>query len=251
MARKRMIDPSIWDDEGVSKISFFGRLMFIGMFSQADDYGKGRANAHFLKSKIFPYDDVRVAEVEKALSEIGQKTSVQFYEVNGQAYYRFRNWERWQKVEKPTKSVIPDPEEEEKEIDLGAFPDNSPNPPRKVGEDSPNIPRPIRIEKEDNISPPIDPPLRGQSTPKTCFVKPTVEEVKAYCTERGNRVDSQDFWDFYESKGWKVGNTPMKDWRACVRRWEKSERGGKPTRQTFAQREYAESDLNDFFANEV
>ena len=53
------------------------------------------------------------------------------------------------------------------------------------------------------------------------FKKPTLEEVKAYCKERNNNVDAERFIDFYESKGWKVGKEPMKDWKACVRTWEK------------------------------
>lgn len=52
------------------------------------------------------------------------------------------------------------------------------------------------------------------------FVKPTVEQVAEYCRERGNGVDARRFVDFYESKGWKVGTTPMKDWKAAVRTWE-------------------------------
>lgn len=52
------------------------------------------------------------------------------------------------------------------------------------------------------------------------FVKPTLEEVVAYCEERKNGISAQQFMDFYESKGWKVGNQPMKDWKACVRTWE-------------------------------
>lgn len=52
------------------------------------------------------------------------------------------------------------------------------------------------------------------------FVKPTLEEVKEYCLSRKNNIDAQQFIDFYESKGWKVGNQPMKDWKACVRTWE-------------------------------
>ncbi len=55
------------------------------------------------------------------------------------------------------------------------------------------------------------------------FVPPTVEEVSAYCRERRNKVDPERFVDFYASKGWKVGNQPMKDWRAAVRTWEKRE----------------------------
>lgn len=53
------------------------------------------------------------------------------------------------------------------------------------------------------------------------FRKPTLEEVQAYCKERKNSVDAQRFIDFYESKGWKVGTSPMKDWKASVRTWEK------------------------------
>lgn len=53
------------------------------------------------------------------------------------------------------------------------------------------------------------------------FVRPTLEEVTAYCEERKNNVDATKFIDFYESKGWKVGDQPMKDWKACVRTWER------------------------------
>ena len=54
------------------------------------------------------------------------------------------------------------------------------------------------------------------------FIPPTVEEVRAYCTERNNTVDANSFIDFYESKGWYVGKNKMKDWKAAVRTWERS-----------------------------
>lgn len=54
------------------------------------------------------------------------------------------------------------------------------------------------------------------------FVKPTLDEVRAYCRERNNTVDPERFMDFYDSNGWKVGKTPMKDWRSAVRNWERS-----------------------------
>ena len=62
---------------------------------------------------------------------------------------------------------------------------------------------------------------------KKAFVKPTVDDVAAYCKERGNCVNPEAFVDFYESKGWKVGSSPMKDWKAAVRTWEKRD-GRKP-----------------------
>lgn len=58
----------------------------------------------------------------------------------------------------------------------------------------------------------------------TRFAKPTEEEVRQYCQERGNGVDAQAFCSYYESKGWLIGKTPMKDWRAAVRTWETRER---------------------------
>jgi predicted phage replisome organizer len=56
------------------------------------------------------------------------------------------------------------------------------------------------------------------------FVPPTVEEVKAYCLERGNCVDPQRFVDYYSSNGWMVGKNKMKDWKAAVRTWEQREK---------------------------
>lgn len=53
------------------------------------------------------------------------------------------------------------------------------------------------------------------------FRKPTVEEVAEYCRECGNGIDAEQFCAFYESKGWMVGKSPMKDWRAAVRTWER------------------------------
>lgn len=61
--------------------------------------------------------------------------------------------------------------------------------------------------------------LEGKSRTKS-FVKPTVEEIHEYCIERKNSVDANKFFDYYESKGWLVGKTKMKDWKAAVRTWE-------------------------------
>ena len=55
------------------------------------------------------------------------------------------------------------------------------------------------------------------------FLPPSIQEVQAYCRERGNNVDPERFIDFYSSKGWMVGKNPMKDWKAAVRTWEKSD----------------------------
>jgi hypothetical protein len=52
------------------------------------------------------------------------------------------------------------------------------------------------------------------------FKKPHVFDIKNYCLERKNNIDPEAFYDFYESKGWKIGKNKMKDWKAAVRTWE-------------------------------
>ena len=56
------------------------------------------------------------------------------------------------------------------------------------------------------------------------FQKPSLDEIRQYCISRSNQVDPEQFFNFYESKGWIIGKSPMKDWRAAVRTWEKREK---------------------------
>ncbi len=70
----------------------------------------------------------------------------------------------------------------------------------------------------------------GQSpeTHKTTrFTPPTVDEIRQYCIERKNNVDPERFFDYYQSNGWKVGKSAMKDWKAAVRTWERRENNGR------------------------
>lgn len=74
---------------------------------------------------------------------------------------------------------------------------------------------------------PLEDPAKEQQpqsgkTGRKAFVKPTLEEVQAYCEERKNGIDPQAWIDHYTSNGWKVGKNPMKDWKAAVRTWEKN-----------------------------
>lgn len=82
------------------------------------------------------------------------------------------------------------------------------------------IPGGMRGFSDEN---PPSPPEKTADPPKKPphFTKPTLEEVASYCAERMNGIDAQAFFDFYESKGWRVGNQRMSDWRASVRTWER------------------------------
>lgn len=92
---------------------------------------------------------------------------------------------------------------------------------REISEKSPpeielELEKEIKIEKEIDSS-------ASTTTKRKRFEKPTLSEIKAYCIERGNKVDAQHFFDYYESNGWRVGKNSMKNWQAAVRTWERSE----------------------------
>ncbi len=74
----------------------------------------------------------------------------------------------------------------------------------------------IEIDKEKKIK-------KEKSTVKAkAFTIPAIDEIKEYCKERKNNVDAEKFFDYYESKGWLVGKTKMKNWQAAIRNWEKN-----------------------------
>lgn len=123
-----MISPEIWDNQSFGELSLLAKILFIGMISQADDDGKGVLSAQLLKSRILPFDELRIADVDKALNEIGHnvsvaksadtdkalnerghKMSVVFYEVEGKRYYLFENWRKWQTINRPIPSKLPNP----------------------------------------------------------------------------------------------------------------------------------------------
>ena len=82
---------------------------------------------------------------------------------------------------------------------------------------------PATTEENTTVVQPEEKPaqeIQPEEPKRQNFVKPTVEEIAAYCSESKNGIDPQAFYDFYESKGWKVGAVKMKDWRASVRTWE-------------------------------
>ena len=76
---------------------------------------------------------------------------------------------------------------------------------------------------EDFKELPIEKPIRN-------IIPPTLSMIKTYCKVRENKVDPEEFFNFYESKGWLVGKTKMKDWQAAVRTWESYKKPKKETK---------------------
>ena len=73
----------------------------------------------------------------------------------------------------------------------------------------------LLTEIRDSLKKP-EPKKRGK-----LFISPTLSEVEAFCIQRANKVDANEFIDHYTANGWMRGKVKVKDWRACVRTWEK------------------------------
>lgn len=108
-----------------------------------------------------------------------------------------------------------------------------------------NEQNPLNVNVNENVNDNVN--VSEGLTPDTA---PTIEEVRAYCTERKNTVDPARFVEYYQMREWKLsGGKPMKDWKAAVRYWETREKKEQPAAGTkfsnFEGRQQSEEEMND------
>ena len=237
MARKRMIDPNIWQSEDFSRLSTLGKLVFIGLFSLADDEGKGRCNPVYLKSTLFPYEEnIRSADIDKTLSEIGSNMSVVLYSCDGSSYYWLYNWDNWQKIDKPSASKIPD--FDEKSMERIKFDDNSSNSSRKLVECStPN--------KNKNKN-------KNKNRKEEEFIAPSLDEIKNYVKEKNLKVDAIQFYNYFCAGNWidSKGNKVL-NWKQKLLTWNsytQQKNNEKKAYNNYEQRN--DQDFDKFYANQ-
>jgi len=106
MARIRTIKPKFWDDEKLAKVSRDARLLYIGMWNHADDLGVILANQTWLKSKIFPYDDISSEELKKWLQELLDISRIITGTFRDCYYFRIPNFNKHQVINKPNNEDI-------------------------------------------------------------------------------------------------------------------------------------------------
>ena len=77
------------------------------------------------------------------------------------------------------------------------------------------------------------------------FTPPSIDDVKEYIKEKGYEgIDAEMFVNFYASKGWKVGNSPMKNWKACLATWNKRDKKTTPVVKTVTAQQYTQRDYS-------
>lgn len=94
---------------------------------------------------------------------------------------------------------------------------NNPNGRRGKAAAEPEAPDGSAMDEEEAT------PKPQRKADPARFAPPSVDEVQQYITAQGYAVNAANFVDFYASKGWRVGNNPMKDWKAAVRTWQRRE----------------------------
>lgn len=111
MARIRTVKPEFWDDEKLATLPRDVRLLYIGMWNFSDDFGVIKANPIWIKSKVFPFDDIQLSQFKKWLEMLerpgfnspgGSVAWAIPFSANGEAFYYLSNFSRHQRVDKPS-----------------------------------------------------------------------------------------------------------------------------------------------------
>lgn len=110
--------------------------------------------------------------------------------------------------------------------------DNDENPKETPNEkENENVNENENEKEKENESPSETEREKQAKEKRKRFSAPSVDEVRDYCRERGNSIDAETFVDFYASKDWKVGSSPMTDWQSAIRTWERRECRASPREQ--------------------
>lgn len=111
MARKRMIDPSVWQDEGMADLTPRQQLLYIGLISNADDDGRLKGTPAAIRLMLpIVYPGTPLDEIElDLLCVLSAMSKLIRYEHEGRAYLVFLNYRRWQNINRPTPSALPAP----------------------------------------------------------------------------------------------------------------------------------------------
>ena len=214
MARIRTIKPQFWDDAKIGRIPRDARLLYIGLWTFADDLGVVIADPVWLKSKIFPYDRIQVQQLEAWLGLLEKTGFISLLSVKSESFYYLPTFSRHQIINRPNLDDVNINKELLDSI-LAKFTDQSVINHGSITDQSVTI---IGEEKERNSSTPYNPPKgeigspdsddesveNGPEKKKSCgkrketdlsFVEPSLQPVMAewlsYKSERGQTYRQQ------------------------------------------------------------
>ena len=262
----RIIKESIKRSPEIDKLSWFEEVVFYRLLVTADDYGRMDGRIIVLKNDLFPTKEtVTKKAIEDAISKLVSVGLLIAYvdAESNMPLLAFKKWEKHQTIRNKF-SRYPAPSEGSaadcnqlisdcKQLHTDC---------NQLISDCNQSLANCTYESESNIESESNKEYESEgreSNARKRFSPPKPEQVEEYCLENGYDVDAHRFVDFYASKGWKVGGSPMKDWKAAVRTWVSREKApaapqsnpapSKPNPALdYDQREYTKDDFGkDFF----
>ena len=217
MARKRMIDPSIWTDEGMAELAPIEQVLYIGLFSIADDDGRLKASPVYLRLALptvlgdVPKEQVQI-HLENVLRHMRQ---LRRYSVAGVDYLHFANYAKWQRIDRPQPSQLPDPVSYESSNDQRAIVERSSN-------DQGAVPASLVEEKlvQDRGSKDSSAPNGAERVSKPAKYTESFEAFwSQYPTGHGVKTKAFDVWKRLSTDDRELVLPALDRWKACER-WQ-------------------------------
>lgn len=213
----RILKESICVSDSINQLKWFEEVLFYRLIVNCDDYGRYDGRPAIIKNKLFPLkDDLTLKVVTDAINKLASAGLVILYKYEDKPFLYLPTWELHQTI-RAKKSKFPPPEENLQASEIickQMHADAS-----RCKQMQANVP----VIQSESESESYSESYSEEAHASKRFSEPTVEEVSAYCRERGNNIDPQRFVDYYTSNGWMVGRNKMKDWKAAVRTWENKE----------------------------
>lgn len=107
--RIRTIKPEFWSDEKIGKLSRNARLLFIGLWSIADDFGVARSNLRWINAQLFPYDHLSIKNLRTWLSELLNLGFIEEFSSKDETYFNIKHFKNHQVINRPSKFRNPEP----------------------------------------------------------------------------------------------------------------------------------------------
>ena len=231
MAKYRQIHISFWQDPFIEELSPMGKYFYIYLMTNSKTTQCG---CYEISMKLVKYETgLTQKQVNEYIKILCNADKIEFNTDTNE--FLILNWLKHNSFKSPkVKACIVNELEHIKFTSFKQYIDGILNGNTPIDRLSKSIDTGSQQEQEQE----------EEQKQSNRFILPLLKDVKEYCKERGNNIDAESFIDFYSSKGWMIGKNKMKDWKASVRTWEKSNTTIKPTRKL----NIVQSDLEEYHA---
>lgn len=187
MARIRTIKPEFFTSLTIGDLSFEQRLTFAGLWTHCDDEGRCVDDARLIKAALWALDDRTAADVEGDLAALTESSLITRYVVNGKRYMSVSGWREHQRINRPTPSKIPPPEQANStpEPPLTSRDDDSANTHAQLSEDS----RPERNREQGKEQGTGNRNSSSELAPRDPDPAPLRDDVERLCEHLADRIE--------------------------------------------------------------